>query len=178
MANTNIVELGPYNITAAKVTALTVLAAGFEGVESAPRTAQSTENTTNAEMVKAFDDLMVTLKWWDDFVVTYEDSNAVFVSNYKNWRKIINTGGRKVKIRGEVTEQVTGAELAGPEIEVVETGEKQKAGKTGKFRFFQLEAGVYTLIIRLAGYADVTINNVVVKAEGITDVDVVMVKLP
>lgn len=94
LANTNIAALAPYGITAATLTGLQTRISAYVAVIGAPRVAR-TKISTATEMLEtefARADMILNDRI-DGLVEQFKDSGTTFYSDYKNARRIVDTGG-------------------------------------------------------------------------------------
>ena len=95
LANTNIAALGPYGIVAATLSALQARISAYVAVIGAPRVAR-TKISTATEMLDtefARTDMILNDRT-DGLMEQFKDSGTTFYSDYKNARRIVDTGSQ------------------------------------------------------------------------------------
>ena len=75
-------------------------------------------------------------------------------------------------IEGTVYDRDTGALLAGAEVNIVETEQRQETKRDGKFRFTDITPGTYTISIKHLAFDTPTETKVEIKAGGTTQVKI------
>lgn len=75
-------------------------------------------------------------------------------------------------IEGTVYDRDTGALLAGAEVNIVETEQRQETKRDGKFRFTDIPPGTYTISIKHLDFDTPTLTTVAISAGDITQVKI------
>lgn len=97
VANTNLVSLAAYGVTAAKMTALQANIDGFKAIVSKPRDNIVAGATVTQQLSDEFDAADETLsEILDGLVVQFNDANPKFVSDYNNARIIVDRSASHV----------------------------------------------------------------------------------
>jgi len=100
IANTNLANLAPYGVTAAKLTALKAKTDAYSASISKPRNAVASGSTATTQMGNEFHAADAALKdEMDALVPQFASANATFVTDYKNARIIVDSGGGKAKAK-------------------------------------------------------------------------------
>ena len=95
LANTNIAALATYGITAATLTALQTRIDAYRAAIGAPRVARAQKSTATdmieAEFARAD---MLLQERIDGLIEQFKESGTTFYADYKNARRIVNTGSQ------------------------------------------------------------------------------------
>jgi hypothetical protein len=95
LANTNIAALGPFGITAATLTALQTRISAYRGAIGSPKIARAQKSTTTSLLETEFTRAdMILNDRIDGLVEQFKDSGTTFYSDYKNARRIDDTGSQ------------------------------------------------------------------------------------
>lgn len=86
-----------------------------------------------------------------------------------------NRIGGTVLIRGQVADAITGALLPGVLVQVIGTWQAARTGEEGRFQFTDLQAGVHTLDVSMAGYTPAKLTVQIARGRTL-DVDVNLVQ--
>ena len=152
--------LGPVGITAGMVTDLTSAITAFTDSIPMPRAAiTETEAATEAieEEFVVMDEILTTL---DELMEPFKATDPDFFNAYRNARKIVDTGVRRISLIVKCTDSISGAVVAGAEVTIVELTDSLVTTRTGNARFFSLPPGSYTVTITQPFYDPVTLENV------------------
>lgn len=94
----NLANLGPYGVTAAKLTALKAKIDAYSASITKPRDAVGSGSTATKQMGGEFDAADAALNdQMDALIPQFAASNAKFVEDYNNARIIVDSGGGKAK---------------------------------------------------------------------------------
>ena len=93
-ATANLANLGPFGVTAAKLTALKGKIDAYAASISKPRDAIGSGSTATTQLAAEFDAADAALKdEMDNLVQQFNAANATFVADYNNARIIVDSGG-------------------------------------------------------------------------------------
>ena len=94
-ANPVLAQLADYGVTAARLTALQTRIDAYRMVIASPKMAIRERSTHTGLLKQEFSRAdMIVKNRLDGLVRQFEDSNATFVANYQNARKIFDTGSQ------------------------------------------------------------------------------------
>ncbi len=186
-AQANLTALASYQVTAESQAALLQAITDYKQALAAPRT----EKVSQAQATKELADLFVAgdeaLANMDAVVEIVRLTEPNFYAGYKLARKIIESGNRKMSVKGLVTDVLTGDPIPGVVIsfwpdgdvtKLVATGDASLVKKTaekGGFYVSSMPAGTYRVAVQKAGYAEQTLTVYVNDGE-LTLVDVKLAK--
>jgi hypothetical protein len=177
-ANTNVLALADYNITAPMLTAFSNSISNFNAVVEDPAETEGFHHSATLNLAASLATMRQILHWFDFFVGTLRLTNTTFYQAYHNWRKTDDIGVRHVSIRGLVTDSALNVPLYRAKITITNlpTPKIVYSGKTGKFRHFSLDPGIYHLTVELPGFQTQTFNNVGVVEGKITTLHISLVQ--
>jgi hypothetical protein len=93
LGNANVAALAPYGVTAATITALQTRIDAYRAAIASPRTAKAQKSTATDMMNNEFDRAdMIIQDRIDGLIEQFKDSGTTFYADYKNSRRIVNTG--------------------------------------------------------------------------------------
>ena len=99
-ATANLANLGPFGVTAAKLTALKAKIDAYAASITKPRDAVASGSTATKQMSDEFDAADAALNdQMDSLVPQFASANATFVTDYNNARIIVDSGGGKAKAK-------------------------------------------------------------------------------
>ena len=162
-ANTNLVALAPYGITAAMLTSFNTLITNYSAAVPKPRNAASlrkTYATTLKNMFKEADDILKNQL--DKTSVQFKAANLEFYTAYKNNRIIIDAATSSTQVTGTVLADVEPGPLSGVTIQIIGKTYSTSTDANGEYTLKIPVPGTYNLKFSHAGYNDKTVNNVVV----------------
>jgi hypothetical protein len=95
LGNTNVAQLAPYGVTAATLTALQTRIDAYRAAIGSPRTARAQKSTATDLLATEFDRAdMILGDRIDGLIEQFKSSGTTFYSDYKNARKIVQTGSQ------------------------------------------------------------------------------------
>jgi len=164
VATADIADLADYNITAPLLTAFSSAIDGYIATVPSTRNAVADSATALVALDTLFADADEIVKNQMDktaqqFLLTHPD----FYNNYRSNRIILDPASTSSQIKGKVLKAGSPDPLAGASVEVVGGGITATSDAKGIFRFKPIQPGTYSLKVTLEGYAEHTINNVLVK---------------
>jgi hypothetical protein len=93
LGNANVAALAPFGVTAATITALQTRIDVYRAAIGSPRTARAQKGTATTMLANEFDRAdMILGDRIDGLVEQFKSSGTTFYSDYKNARKIVQTG--------------------------------------------------------------------------------------
>jgi len=187
-AQTHLALLANYLITSETQSALLKAIDDYMLVLPAPRVRKVSQVQATkqlAALLATGDEALVAM----DVVVEIVRLTAPdFYTGYKSVRKIIETGNRKLAVKGLVTEALTGEPIPGVVISFWPDGDMLKTAATGKaslvkksaakggFVVSSLPAGTYRVTLQKIGYTEQTLTVYVNNGE-LTTMDVKLAKV-
>jgi hypothetical protein len=173
-ANDHLAALANFNVTAAKLTALTTTIDSFKNANPAPRTAEiEISAATKAVRLADSDTKKLLEKMIDKLMEDFRDTNVDFYNQYKAARVIQDAPTFVTKLTGTVT--VAGAPLNGVAITVIGKPYNTISKPDGTYELRITVPDLYTIKFSKSGYADKEISNVEIKLGEETKLDVEMV---
>ena len=172
-------NLLPYGFTDTIIDAYGNMITAFVEIMGAADAKIAEKSSATAGLEVRVDDLHEEIEKLRTNVGIFRITNIGFYKAFLDAFKIDNTGVRHVKLRGTVKDAATGTVLPKALLKLIPAaGEAKtaKSGTTGKFRYFSLATGVYTLECTLPGYQLKSIADVAINPDGITEVLVEMVR--
>ncbi|MBW8334376.1 MAG: carboxypeptidase-like regulatory domain-containing protein [Prolixibacteraceae bacterium] len=181
-------SLADYMVTEETQATLLQAITDSKQTQSSPRVAkvgqvQATKQL--AELFVAGDEALANM---DAVVEIVRLTQANFYAGYKSVRKIIETGNRKMSVKGLVTDGQTGEPIKGVAISFWPDGDAtktyaaseaslvKKTANKGGFYVNSMPAGTYRITLQKAGYAEQTLMVYVNNGE-LTTVDVKLAKV-
>ena len=173
-ANTNVAALATYGITAALLTTFLGAITAFN--TAIPKTKESIKDKklTTAQLNDLYDSTDLVLENIDKIVEIVHNSQPNFYKIYKESRKLPNSGGSVLSLKGLVKDAASGEYLKGATVTItpeltkaaLATNAKvkdlvKKTADKGGFLVKSLAAGTYTVIIKKAGYVDQIVTIVI-----------------
>ena len=163
-AQTNLGSLANYNITVAMLTDFSAAITDYTATVPSPRNAV-TQRSANYQALEALfkeaDSILKTQM--DKTALLFVSANPEFYSNYRNNRIILDAATTPSQIKGKVLQAANSKPLAGASVQVVGEEVTAISNNAGVFTLKPLQPGTYSLKISKQGFADETINNIVVK---------------
>lgn len=182
-ANTNLSALAPYNITAAKVNALSAAIAAYELMIPKPRVALNVRKNATDALELLMRDLDAPLKVIDGLMGTLQPTQSAFFETYSNARIIVDSSSGGSGVKGTVSDKTTGAPLVGVRVSINAPQHKARINSTtptrsmtattngeGHYDMRRLSAGEYTLTMELEGYKTLSVS-VTIKEGSVADAD-------
>lgn len=170
-ANNNLAALAPYNVTTAKVNALSAAIAAYEVMIPKPRVALNARKNATEALDKLFSELDLPLEILDGLVGSLQTTQPTFVETYKNSRIIVDSSSGGSGVSGTVSDKLTGAPLSGVLITINAPQHKARVNaisptrsmtvntnEHGKYEMRRLAAGDYTLTMEKEGYTTLTVQ--------------------
>lgn len=164
VASANLADLADYNITAPLLTGFSSAIAAYIAAVPSTRNAVAYRATALAALDALFagaDEIVKNQmdKTAQQFILTHPD----FYNNYRTNRIILDAASTHSQIKGKVLKAGSPMPLAGASVEVVGGNITATSDAKGIFRFKPIQPGTYSLKVTLQGYAERTIDNVLVK---------------
>ncbi len=153
VGSTNVAALANYGVTAAKLIAFQALIGNYGTYIPAPRAKRGTIKTATSDLAQLIKDGNKELKTLDKLIGNFQATNPDFVLNFKSARQIIDLGSPQTKVKGKVTDAVTGAVIAKAQIYDNTGAYKTKTAKTGTFSM-SIPIGKHTFRCTATGYQD------------------------
>jgi hypothetical protein len=172
-AESLLVDLAPYGVTAALLTALEKRINNFIGQIPKPRIGIMERKEATKQLNLLFAACRQDLKVMDKLVAMLRFQDPVFYDNYFSARKIIRTGKRTLAIKGVVVD-VNGNPLEKVDVTLKNTSFTRKTSENGVFEIKNLEGGIYQLVFARPGYVETTVETAVTSTLT-TDISVTMV---
>jgi hypothetical protein len=164
VANANIADLADYNITAPLLTGFSAAIDAYIASVPSTRNAVASRATALAALDTLFADADDIVKnQMDKTAQQFLDAHPDFYKNYRTNRIILDPASTHSQIRGKVLKAGSPLPLAGASVEVVGGSITATSDAKGIFRFKPIQPGTYSLKVTLEGYAERTIDNVLVK---------------
>lgn len=170
-ANNNIAALTPYNVTAAKVTALSTAIAAYEVMISKPRVALNVRKNATQALDQLFIDIDAPLNIMDGLVGTLQQTQPTFFETYNNARLIVDSSSGGRGVHGTVSDKTTGAPLSGVLVSINAPTHTSRinsitptrsmtatTNEHGKYHMRRLPAGDYILTMELEGYITLSVS--------------------
>ena len=142
-------NIGDYGITTAILTSLENQLTSYLEKLAQPRQNIVDRKLVNQQIDSLFKTSKNQLFLMDALVTTIKDTNPEVYNKYFNDRKVINTGSRKMAIRGYVKNQL-GNPLEGATVRVAD-GPSTKTTELGYYEFKSLPEGVQKFIFEYPG---------------------------
>lgn len=184
----NLTALAPYGITAATQTAFLNAITAFVASIPKPRAGAIDTRQGTIQLNNSFKVVDAALENIDILVDIIKLSQPVLYSGYKLARKIIVTGVGSLAVKGLVTDAVSGDPLKGVSLMFALDGDAmrmkgakpakdyvKKTADKGGFMIKSLPAGMYSVTVSKAGYADQIVSIAVSDGE-LTDLRVSLTK--
>lgn len=160
LAVANIADLPDYNVTDADVTSVTTDAAAYVAIM--PKTRENITLVKNAtEQLNALVKKGITvLELIDSFMLTFKKSNADFYAQYKDARKVIDSGVRHNKFTGKVVKG--NAVVSGASLKIVGEDKSGMTAWNGEFEIEGVHTGKFDVIVN-DGTIEKTIHNLTMR---------------
>ncbi len=178
---THLPDLISYGLTPESQIYLLKLITDFKVATPTPRNGAISTKQSTEQMAKGFVISDEALGKIDALVEIVRISQPDFYSGYRSARKIIETGGGSLRVKGVVTDAGTGEGLKGVTLsfELNSNGNgmmkaaasssseaiNKKTADKGGFNIKSLTEGTYTVTVRKNGYADVVSTVAVTNGE-------------
>ena len=187
-AQTNIVALSSYGITATTQTSLSVAISAYNASIGKPGVSRAESGKTTKQLKTLFKAADAALANMDTAVEIVRLTQVDFYNAYQKARKIIYNGIGSLALKVLVTDATTGEPLKGATVSLAPEGVAAKAKATsakpdivkktaekGGFNIKTLPAGIYTVTIQKVGYAD-QVTTVAVSDGEMSQLNVQLVK--
>lgn len=182
-ANNNLPALAPYNVTAAKVNALSAAIAAYEVMIPKPRVALNVRKNATEALDKLFNELDLPLEILDGLVGSLQTTQPAFFETFKNSRIIVDSSSGGGGVKGTVSDKITGAPLDGVLVTINAPQHKARVNAIsptrsmtattnleGHYDMRRLSAGEYTLTMEKEGYNKLTVQ-VTIESSHVADAD-------
>ena len=126
---------------------------------AAPAARIAAKKTATSNLSAIIVDGNSELETLDKLVGNFQTANPDFVSTFKNSRNIVDSGATQTKVKGKVTDAVSGLPLAGAEIFDLDSGTSTFSDTQGKYEL-RVSEGQHNFRCHLDSYADNNVNNV------------------
>jgi Carboxypeptidase regulatory-like domain len=159
-ANANLAALAPYGVTAAIVANLLTALTAYNVAIPKPRLGITDKKRATEKLVVLLKEVDENLAKIDVLVEIVRVTEVDFYNEYKNVRKIVETGVGALAVKGKITDADSGIGLAGASIGfAVEGGsggvvKVKKSASKGGFNVKSLAEGSYTVTVSKPGYKD------------------------
>jgi hypothetical protein len=161
-ANDNLAALANYNVTAAKLTALTNTIDAFKNANNAPRTAEIEISAATTAVQQTDKDTKSLLdKRMDPLMQDFRETEVDFYNQYKAARVIQDAATFVTKLTGTVSAADAG--LSAVTITVEGKPYNTISKPDGSYELRITVPGLYSIKYSKAGYADKIVNNVEIK---------------
>ena len=187
-ANNNLPALAPYNVTSAKVNALSAAIAAYEVMIPKPRVALNVRKNATEALDKLFTELDLPLEILDGLVGSLQTTQPTFFETYKNSRIIVDSSSGGSGVKGIVRDKITGAPLQGVIITINAPQHRARinaisptrtmtvtSNADGHYEMRRLSAGEYILTMTMDGYNSLNVS-VTIEAGSIAEADGEMVR--
>jgi hypothetical protein len=177
-ANANLAALATYGVTAAILTNLLNALNSYNTSIPKPRLGIADKKLATEQLailLKSVDDNLAKI---DALVEIVRVTQANFYSEYKNARKVVETGVGSLSVKGKITDSVSGVGLKGATITfTADAGTKttkagsdlatkvKKSADMGGFNIKSLSEGSYNVTISKPGYKDAVVTVYVTNGE-------------
>lgn len=175
MAQEHLAALAPYGVVAADITAMEDARNEFLLWQPEPRYAISTRKIFTREVYALIRKGMKLLDNIDVYFSTLKYSHPKVFENYLSKRMIVDTGGRKLSLRGVIYSD-EGMEVGDVTVRIASLGVQTKSTQKGNFEFKKLAAGIHVAEFSKYGYEPTTVQFAVVDNQR-TDLKVEMKKV-
>jgi hypothetical protein len=163
-ANANLAPLADYGITAATITAFQTMIDAYAALVSSPRNAVSQRASYAKTLTVLFKQADASLKsQMDKMALNFKTSNDNFYNTYKSNRLIIDPGTSSTQIAGTVMSAATNQPVEGALVQLVGNGLSNSTDAQGNYILKSVAIGKQSVKITKAGFADDSINNIMVK---------------
>lgn len=170
-------ELISYNVDAANIADVTALHTVFSNKLTSPTVASNTKKAATSDLkiqVKEIDAFLI--ESLDTAMRVVKKTDPVFYKRYFNARKTLNTGIRHQNstgtLHGIVKDEETHQIITDALIEIVNTLTMIVTNELGEFTIMGIPPGTYTIKISAGDYAIKTIENIVIVAKQVTELEI------
>ena len=177
-ATANLSNMANYGLTADKVATLSAANAAFAAALATPRWAIVVRKNNHRELAALTAQAMTLLKEHiDNAVNSLIFAQPVMAKEYRSARHLVNVGHRHTALRGVVTDAATGMRIVKATVTIVELNRTATTGTDGVYGITAFKSGIYTVLVKADGYADITINNVEFKLGKSTELMIELSKM-
>lgn len=190
-AQTNLTALATYGVTAATQTALQNAITAFVASIPKPRIGIADRKQASTQLQTYMTTAENALENIDATVRIIQFTQPNFYTQYKNLRRIINTGRTTLSLKGKVTDAQSGEPLKSVTVTIVPDGSAakpeqsltppkevvKKTADKGGFLIQSLPAGIYTVSFSKFGYTDQK-QNVVINDGEMATISAALTKTP
>jgi hypothetical protein len=178
-ANANIASLADYGITAANITDFQSMMDGYSAKVSSPRNAVSQRSSYSKTLTTLFKQADDALKnQMDKMAQKFNVTNEDFYNTYKSNRIIIDPGSSPTQIAGTITSAANNQPVEGALVQLVGNGLSNTTDAQGNYILKSVAIGKQSVKITKAGFADDTIDNILVKLGKTATADAVITAMP
>jgi len=187
-AQANLASLTNYQVNAETQAALLQAITNYKQALATPRVEKVSQVQATKQLAELFVAGDEALANMDAVVEIVRLTQVNFYAGYKSARKVLETGKRKMSVKGLVTDVQTGEPVKGAVISFWPDGEMMKTGATspaslikktaekGGFYVRSMPAGTYSITIQKTGYTEQTLTVYVSDSE-LTAVNVKLAKV-
>ncbi len=171
------VVLLPFGVNAAYIVNLETLRDAFADRLALPTVASDTKKAATSDLSEEVHIVEEFLKTrLDPAMRVLVDSEPVFYKKYVNGRKTHNVGIRhkntKGTLHGIVKDEETHHIITDALIEIVNTLTMIVTNELGEFTIMGIPPGTYTIKISVGGYEIKTIENIIIVAKQVTEIEI------
>jgi len=183
----NMIGMVAYQVSAATQQEFLQAITDYKASLATPRVTKVTQKVATAKLAELFKNGDEVLVEMDAVVEIIRTTQAEIYLGYKSARKMIETGNRKMAVKGLVTDVHSGEPIKGAIISFWPDGDAtktyaagdaslvKKTGQKGGFYVSIMPAGAYRVSLRKVGYTEQTLTIYVNDGE-LTTVDVALAK--
>jgi hypothetical protein len=169
-ANANVAALATYGITAAVLTTLQTSITNFNNAIPKVRVGTTDSGEATQQLKLAFITLASNWAKIDTLVEMVRSTQPAFYDEYQTVRKVIDTSGTTLSVKGLVTDALSGEPVKGVTVSFALDGGMmlakaskassstavvtKKSAEKGGIQVKSMAAGTYQVTLKKAGYAD------------------------
>lgn len=143
----NLAGIAPFLIDAAWLLAFEAKINDFMSFIGAPASARADKKKATEEIKRLVPEIGLWLREALDPVMEYfKAQDSLLYATYKNGRKIVDSGSRKPALKGCVVDS-EGNPMKGLIVRIAGTTRKSITSAKGNFRFIQMKAGKYMVVV-------------------------------
>jgi hypothetical protein len=178
-ANANLAALADYGITAATIASFQGTMDAYTALISSPRNAVSQRASYAKTLTVLFKQADASLKnQMDKMALNFKTSFEDFYNTYKSNRIIIDPGTSTTQIAGTITSAANNQPVEGALVQLVGNGLSNTTDAQGNYILKSVAIGKQSVKITKAGFADDTIDNILVKLGKTATADAAITAMP
>lgn len=159
-------ELNTYGVTAAMLDELAARLELYNAAIRAPRNATAMRKEAGMRVEDLFKQVkQLFTRQLDPLVVVLKSGYSAFYDQYTILRKISNSGQRKTRVEGVVTDKASRAEMANVTVLVKGTELVTTTGADGRFSLYTPQLKALPVVIQKEGYKPVELETVVKRGQ-------------